>query len=264
MSRAATKRAAVAAASLLCLTCASVTLAKVYIQERHVRVAFSGRIAPHKLPRAGSAPVRVSVSADITTTDGTNPPQLRRVKLEINRNGRLDPRGLPICHIRRIQPASTTAALRACSAAQVGYGSFRAKVALPEQSPFPSRGEILAFNGRMHGRPVILAHIYGTLPLPTSYTLPFEIKRRRNGTYGLVLIAHLPRLAAEWGFVHGISLTLGRRFRYHGREHSYVSAHCPAPPGFPGAVFPLTRMAFDFENGTHLRSVIVRTCQARG
>jgi hypothetical protein len=263
LGRAATRKAAIAA-SLLFLTLASAALAKVYIQKDNVRVAFSGRIAPHELPRVGAAPVVVSVSAGITTTDRTPPPQLRRIKLEINRVGHLDARGLPTCPFRQIQPASTTAAITACSSALVGHGTFRAKVALPEQSPFPSNGRILAFNGRMHGRSVILAHIYGTLPLPTSFTLPFEIEHRRTGTYGLTLIAHLPHVAAEWGFVHGVSLTLGRNFHYHGRRHSYISAGCPAPPGFPGATFPLTRMAFDFDGGMHLKSVIVRDCHARG
>jgi len=265
LGRAATRKAAVAASLLsLVLAFASAAIAKVYLQKGTLRIAFTGQIAPRKLPRVGSAPVSVSVSAEIMTTDGRPPPQLRRIKLEINRNGRMDARGLPICPFRRIQPASTAAALDACSSALVGHGTFRANVALPEQSPFPSNGRILAFNGRMHGMPVILAHIYGTLPLPTSFTLPFEIAQRRSGTYGLVLIAHLPHVASEWGSIHEVSLTLGRQFTYRGRRHSYVAAGCPAPPGFPGTTFPLTRMAFDFEDGTTLRSVVVRNCHARG
>jgi hypothetical protein len=260
---AATKKAGIAAA-LLSLVLASAVLAKVYIQKDNVRLAFGGRVAPRKLPRVGSAPVVVSVSAGITTTDNTEPPQLRRIKLEINRNGHLDQRGLPTCRFHLIQPSTTAQAREACLPALVGHGKFRANVALPEQSPFPSNGRILAFNGRMHGRPVILAHIYGTLPLPTSFTLPFEIRHQRDGTYDITLITHLPEVAAEWGFVRGISLTLGRRFRYRGVRHSYISAGCPAAPGFPGATFALARTAFDFEGGTKLKSVIVRTCHARG
>jgi hypothetical protein len=262
--RGAARTKAATAAALLSLILASAALAKVYIQKDNVRVAFSGRIAPRKLPRVGSAPVVVSVSAGITTTDNTQPPPLHRIKLEINRNGHLDPRGLPRCRFHQIQPATTAQARSACAAALVGHGGFRANVALPEQSPFPSDGEILAFNGRVHGKPGILAHIYGTLPLPTSFTLPFEIQHQRKGTYDLTLIAHLPEVAAEWGFVRGISLTLGRDFRYRGVRRSYISAGCPAAPGFPGATFPLARTAFDFDGGTKLQSVIVRTCHARG
>lgn len=262
MGRAARKKAAVAA-TLLCLTFASAALAKTYIQKGNLRVGFSGHIAPRKLPRVGTAPVVVTMSAGIGTTDRTPPPQLRRVKLEINRNGRLDPRGLPVCPFHRIQPATTSVALGACGRALVGHGRFRAHVVLPEQSPFPSNGRILAFNGRRNGRRVILAHIYGTIPLPTSFTLPFEIRHQRRGTYDLTLIAHLPRVAADWGFIHGVSLTLGRRFRRDGEVRSYVSAGCPAAPGFPGASFPLARTAFAFDDGTKLKSVIVRNCRVR-
>jgi hypothetical protein len=34
-------------------------------------------------------------------------------------------------------------------------------------------------------------------------------------------------------------MRLDRRFRSGGRTHSYLAADCPAPAGFPGAVFPL-------------------------
>ncbi len=262
MRGAATKKAATAAA-LLSLTLAAAALGKTYIQKDNVRIAFGGHVVPGKLPRTGSAPVTVSLSADISTIDNTEPPQLRRIKLEINRNGHLDLRGLPTCRFRLIQPATTAQARQACSSALVGHGGFRANVELPEQSPFPSNGDILAFNGRMGGKPVILAHIYGTLPLPTSFTLPFRIGHRRDGTYDITLNADLPDVAAEWGFVRGISLTLGRRFRAHGVWRSYISAGCPAAPGFPGATFNLARTAFDFDGGTKLKSVIVRDCRAR-
>lgn len=266
MGGAATKRS-ILAVSLFCLTVASVGDAKpfkTYIQEGNLRIGFWGHIAPRKLPRKGVGPVDVSIATSIATTDRTTPPQLRAIKLEINRNGHLDPRGLPICRLHEIQPASTAKARAVCSPALVGHGTFHANVALPEQSPFPSNGKILAFNGRSHGKPVILAHIYGTLPLPTSFTLPFQVQRRRAGTYGLVLTAHLPRVAAEWGFIKGLSLSLGRRFRYRGTLRSYVSAGCPAPAGFPGSVFPLARMHFSFDDGKMLRSTIVRDCSARG
>jgi len=234
------------------------------IQDGSLRVFFRGHLVPRKLPRVGAAPVAVNVSAQIKTTDGTAPPQLRSMKLEINRNGRLDARGLPICSLRRIQPASTAAARRACGSSIVGYGSFRSNVALPEQSPYPSKGAILAFNARRHGRPAILAHIYGTQPLPLSFTLPFEVKRRHRGTFGLALTAALPRVAADWGYIRAISLTLQRRFRYHGTVHSYISAGCPAPSGFPGATFAMARTAFGFEDGKIVHATMNRDCHVRG
>lgn len=232
-------------------------------QQGTLRVSFEGRIAPHQLPRQGKAPVAVTLAGEIKTTDGQDPPQLRQITMAINRNGRLDYQGLPRCNFHQIQPASTVEAKEACRKSLVGRGTFSANVALPEQSPFPSNGTILAFNGNLHGKPVIYAHIYGIEPLPTSFVLPFKI-RQGKGAYATTLVAELPRVAAEWGFVSGVSLTLERSFSYRGQRHSYLSAGCPAPQGFPGATFPFARAEFGFEDGRTLSSTLTRSCGVKG
>ncbi len=231
-------------------------------QQGNLRVSFAGRVAPHDLPRRGTAPVAVRLGGEIKTTDGQAPPQLRTITLAINRNGRLDYEGLPRCNLHQIQPATTAEARRACRRSLVGTGSFEAHVALPEQSPFPSNGTVLAFNGNLHGKPVIYAHIYGTEPLPQSLVLPFRI-HRGGGGFATSLVARLPQVAAEWGYVSGVSLDLRRSFSYQGRRHSYLSAGCPAPKGFPGAIFPLARVSFGFDDGRTLASTLTRSCTAR-
>jgi hypothetical protein len=248
-------------AAALCLAAAAIATAEV-TQKGTLRVSFEGKIAPHALPRQGKAPVSVTLSGDIKTTDGAAPPQLRTISLAINRNGRLDYRGLPRCNFHQIQPSTTAEALAACRNSLVGRGTFKANVALPEQSPFPSDGTILAFNGNLHGGPVIYAHIYGTDPLPTSFVLPFKIGQG-SGNYATTLVADLPRVAAEWGYVSGVSLTLERNFSYQGHSHSYLAAGCPAPAGFPGATFSFARAAFGFEDGRTLSSTLTRSCGVR-
>ncbi len=233
-------------------------------QKGTLRVAFGGKITPYALPRIGVAPVAVSLGGHITTTDASAHPQLRTITLAINRNGRLDYKGLPVCHYRQIHPASSQEALEACRSSLVGTGNFTANVLLPEQSPFPSNGKVLAFNGKVHGRPVVFAHIYGTTPLPTSFVLPFTLKHTK-GTFATTLTAHLPLIAANWGFVNGVSLKLTRRFRYRGKVHSYLSAGCPAPKGFPGAVFPFARATYGFDTTIgNLATTMVRSCKVRG
>ncbi len=139
------------------------------VQRRGVRVSFDGKLTPRALPRRGAAPVGIAVDARIAATNGGDPPQLRRIAIEINRHGHFTPRGLSLCRLGDIQPSTTTNALAACRNSLVGEGHFSANVKLPEQSPFPSEGKVLAFNGRLGGKPAILAHIYGTQPAPTSY-----------------------------------------------------------------------------------------------
>lgn len=232
-------------------------------QRGGVRVKLDGDLTPSTLPRHGAAGVHVSLATEIAAADGGTPPQLRRVAIAINRNGHFDSAGLPRCRLEQIQPATTEGALAACRGALVGEGFFTADVKFPEQSPFPSAGKVLAFNGVSHGRPVILAHVFGTNPVPTSLTLVFSIGSSR-GTYGTILRASVPEATGDSGFVTGLRLNLGARFTRGGHRHSYVSAGCPAPAGFPGATFSLARVSFGFAGGPNLTSVLTRDCRARG
>ena len=134
---------------------------------------------------------------------------------------------------------------------------------LPEQAPFPSQGRVFVFNSEVHGAPAMLAHVYGTVPVPTSYTLPFAI-HRVDGAFGTVLTASLPPVTANWGHVTGLSMSLGRRFTAAGRPRSYFSAGCPAPAGFPGAVFPFAKAKFSFAGRVTLTDAVTRSCRARG
>ncbi len=237
--------------------------ASVVEQRRGVRVSFDGKLAPHVLPRHGTAPVGIVVDAKIGATGGQDPPQLRRITIAINRNGHFNSKGLPVCRVEQIQPSTTDGALAACRRSLVGEGQFSANVKLPEQSPFPSAGKVLAFNGTVNGRPAILAHIYGTKPAPTSTVLPFVL-RKGHGTYGTTLEASLPQATGSWGYVTGLRMNLRRRFTYRGHSRSFLSAGCPAPAGFPSAAFPLAKTGFAFAGSLTLDAVLTRTCRARG
>lgn len=237
--------------------------ASVVEQRRGVRVSFDGKLTPHVLPRHGTAPVGILVDAQISATGGEDPPQLRRITIAINRNGRFTSKGLPACRVDQIQPSTTANALAACRRSLVGEGRFSANVKLPQQSPFPSAGKVLAFNGKIDGKPAILAHIYGTEPVPTSTVLSFLLRGGR-GTYGTTLEASLPQATGNWGYVTGLRMSLRRRFSAHGRSRSYLSAGCPAPAGFPSASFPLAKTSFAFAGDLTLDAVLTRTCRAQG
>ncbi|HWM55689.1 MAG TPA: hypothetical protein VNO20_09905 [Solirubrobacterales bacterium] len=258
------RRAPLSAAAMLAVAALLVPLASAEVsQKRGVRVSVNGSLQPSKLPRHGTAPVAVSFSGEVGSTKADGPPQLEKISIAINRNGRLDTRGLPRCRMSDIDPSTTREAIAACRSSLIGDGSFSANVKLPEQSPFPSKGEVLAFNGRLHGRPAVFAHIFGTKPVPTSIVLPFEITST-GGTFGTVLTASLPRVTGEWGYVTGLAMTLKRQFSYRGKSRSYMSAGCPAPAGFRQVFFPLARTSFSFEGGLTVTSTLTRSCRVRG
>lgn len=233
------------------------------IQRDGVRINFSAAISPRALPRYGQAPLRVSLGVRIAAQKGQVPPQLRHIIVAINRHGRFNTDGLPICSLGEIQPATTSAALQACRDSLVGSGSFSAKVLLPEQAPFPSVGRVFAFNGRYQGAPAILAHVYGTQPVPTSFTLAFKL-RPTHGTYGTVLTASLPQVTSQWGYVTGIKITLGRMYRSHGTTRSYLTGSCPAPPGLSVVPFPLASGSYSFTGKKSVHVTVRRSCRVRG
>jgi hypothetical protein len=232
------------ALTLVALLAAGPTAAET-VQQEGIRLSFRGALEPRALPRSRPVPVRISLRAGIGGADGQPLPQLRHLSIAINRLGHLDAAGLPVCHLNQVQPATTKDALAACRGSLVGTGRFSASVQITEQVPYPSRGRIDAFNGRYHGRPAILLHIYGTKPTPASYTLPLTIGHAR-GNFGIVLSTSLARTTPSAGRVTGLSLRLGRTFTLHGRRHSYLSASCPAPRGSSFASFPFVRARLAF------------------
>jgi hypothetical protein len=233
-------------------------------QKGNLRIGVSGRIAPRRLPCKGRAPVRVTVGGEISTADGSLPPQLRTLRIELNRHGALERRGLPLCPYGSIQPGSTKRALAACRSSLVGTGSFEADIVLAGAEPYPSSGRLLVFNARKGGRPVLFGHIHTARPFSTSFVIVFELRRgARKGPYGIALFARIPRSMDSWGRLSALEMTLGRHYRIGGERRSYLSAGCPAPEGFPGAIFPLARTSFTFSNSQKLTSVLTGNCRVR-
>jgi hypothetical protein len=225
-------------------------------------VRFSGGISPDALPRQARAPIAVRVSGTVRTLSGDRPPALRRIGIAINRGGHLDTRGLPVCRRSQIEPSTTAEAMSVCGDALVGGGSYIADVAFPEQSAFPSRGRILAFNAVVGGRRAILAQVFGTKPVPITRIIVFHIRESR-GTFGTILTGALPATLNRYGYVKQISLSLHRNFTYRGRARSYLSAACAAPVGFPGASFAFAHASMTFADGRTLSSTLTRSCKVR-
>jgi hypothetical protein len=230
------------------------------VRKGDLQVAFEGKLTPNSLPRSGETPVTVSVSAKVSSTGTEPPPAMHQIQIAINAHGRIDPAALPVCSLEQIQPATTDDALAACRRSLVGEGRFLANVV--GHPPFPAEGKIYAFNGEVEGKPAILAHVYGTVPAPASYTLAFVISRSK-GTFGTILKATLPPVVPGSGYITAIYLKLGRTLSAGGRRRSYISASCPAPKGFPGATFPFAKASVGFQGGTIVGTTLVRNCKAK-
>lgn len=226
-------------------------------------VSFNGGFTPNTLPRDRDVPVTVRLDTSIKTADGSRPPQLRQISLEMNRYGQISTKGLATCHPGLLESTDPTTALARCRAALVGRGQLIANVEFPNREPFPVHGQILAFNGRAHGRPAILLHIHGSQPVEVTVVLTFKIRHPAQGKFGTVLSTHIPRLASDLGYVTDVSLVFNRRYIYRGQRYSFLSARCAAPAGFPGAIFSFTRGTFTFAGGKRIVTTLTRDCTVR-
>ena len=92
----------------------------------------------------------------------------------------------------------------------------------------------------------------------------FRVQRLGKGTYGTALNAPLPKAMDAWGRLTGLEMTLSRRYRHKGKRRSFISAGCPAPRGFPGAVFPLARTSFAFAGGKEAHLGLHQHLQGEG
>jgi len=251
-----------ALALLLALGAAGAAQAEKKI-EGNLVVSFNGGIVPKSLPRTGTAPVSVTVDSGFATTDGSDPPaQLRQIAIGINKGGKIFDRGLPTCQVRRIQPSTIAAAKRICGRAIVGNGHVRVRVRLANQPPFTFKGPMLVFNAtRSGGMRRLLAQVYGIRP-PSAFVLTFKIVRK-GGTFGTVIRTTLPKAARKWAYVTHFDMKLRRIYSYRGRRHSFISAGCAAPAGFPGAVYPFARANFGFAGGQRVTTTLIRDCKVR-
>jgi hypothetical protein len=229
----------------------------------NVRVTFRGWLTPKALPRVEPAPVALHLAGSLKTSDGKPPPQLRRLTFAINRHGRVSTTGLPVCRRSALLATTSSQALAVCRDALIGRGSFKAHIVIPAQAPFPARGEMLAFNAREDGRQVILAHVFGTSPAPTSQVLTLTFQRQGRGIFGTTMSLRVPEFGDDWGHVTGFTLNLHRRYLHRGRKRSVISANCPAPTGFGSALFTAAKGTYHLGDGREITRVLTGTCKVK-
>lgn len=252
----------VAAALLVALGIAAVAQAEV-VEQGDVLLNFDGEITPHALPREGLAPVAVTIDSTFKSAEGADPPpQLRTISIGINHAGKIFDAGLPTCKVRKIQPATIRAAKRICGGAIVGSGHVQVRVHLANQPPFTFKGPLLVFHAKRHnGQRRLLAQVYGRKP-PSAFVLNFKVIQEK-GEFGTVIQTNLPSVARRWAYVTHFDMHLRRIYTYQGQRHSFVSAGCAAPEGYPGAVYPFARADFGFAGDKHVTTTLVRDCTVR-
>ena len=216
-----------------------------------------GEFAPRLLPRHRFAPIHFQGYGQIKETNGSVPPPLEHVKIDFDRDGRLTTAGLAVCPLPRLEGATTAQARQRCGSAIVGTGHIEAAVTLAGLARIDLRVPLTLFNGpRRDGHPIVLGHARAPFPISETYVIVAPIERIHGGIYGYRSEFDIPPIAGGFGSLTRIDAKIGRRYRFHGRERSYVSARC-------SDYVLQTRGYFSFADGTVIYGSAFKACTPR-
>lgn len=239
---------------------AACTLAPAYAEVYEFpdrRVVAGGSFSPKRLPAKKAAPIALKVQYSIRMNDGSFPPNLERMVLDFDRDGRMDIRGLPRCREQRIADTGRAGALRACRRALVGRGTARVLVNTPTEQAVPVNSRILAFNAsRVGGARTVLLHTRLALPEPTTVIGRVRITRAPGRQYRDRAILLIPELAGGEASLVKFKLQFKRKWRHRGKRRSFVSARCSW-----GAL--QVRGGLHWAGGDYARGLIIRSCRQR-
>lgn len=219
----------------------------------NLTIEVEGVVSPTKLPRKTPAPITLTVSGAVKTTDGSHPPALKTIALEFDKAGQIYTKGLPTCDPAKLTSTLTAQAKKVCGPALVGTGKVSAQILFPEQAPFEASGPLLIFNGKPKGgKPVLVFQVHADVPAPTTFVTEGVISRA-SGKYGTSTEIRVPTIVGGQGSLTSFKATLHKTWTYKGQKKSLLVASCPT-----GSLF--AHGEFTFADGTRISGEITKSC----
>ncbi len=173
--------------------------------------------------------------------------------VSFDRDGRLDPHGLPTCAAEEVADLGVAAARARCRGAIVGTGHLEAVVLAGGQA-FHAASPLTLFNAPpVDGDPAVLLHARTTAPAIQVFAITIPIQRRA-GRFRYRAVVDLPPILGGSGSIAHVDVSIGRRFRFGGRRRSYLSARCT-----DGVLE--TRGRFSFADGTVIEGGVEKFCR---
>jgi hypothetical protein len=216
-----------------------------------------GGFEPQVLPKRTYAPIHFQGFGAIKTTDGSMPPALQHIKLDFDHDGHLTTAGLPVCRPSQLEGATTQQARHRCGTAIVGTGRIGAEVDLAGIARLELRSPLTVFNGpRRNGDPTAIVHAQAPFPISETYVIVIPIERH-SGTYGYQASFDIPPIAGGLGSLTYISAKIGRLYKSHGTQRSYISARC-------SDYILQTQGYFSFADGNVIYGSVFKACRPEG
>jgi len=188
-------------------------------------VTLGGDISPKAMPKRDYVPITSTIFGKIDTTDGAHPSALREAVVDVDKDVKINAKGLPACRGGQLAARDTRSAKKVCGATTVGSGVAHVEIAFPEQPPILVRSPITVFNGGESGGKVrLLIHVFITVPVPAAIVTQVIITRRGSGVH---TVSRVPVAAGGAGSAVDFKFKLGRTFTHRGRRVGFFEARCP-------------------------------------
>lgn len=245
-----------AAGALICCVIFAGAANAALVRVGNLVLTADGGFKPSSLPRSTFAPISFDGEANLKAVNGAVPPALQQLRLDFDRDGRLNTAGLPICQPAALEEATTAEARNRCPGAIVGTGHASAVIGEEGQQPFVVSSPLTFFNGpRLSGEPTVIMHARITAPAVQNFVITIPIEKR-SGRYRYRATIDLPPIAGGHGSLTHLDASIGKRYRAGGRERSYVSARC-------GDGIFSTHGRFTFADGTIIDGSVEKACTVR-
>lgn len=233
------------------------TAGAIRMQVGDIVIHGDGTVIPSKMPRYENAPLRLKMHGKLSTISGELPPVIRHILLEVDGDGEIETKGLPVCSSGTLQSTTVNAARKLCPKAIVGKGMGRGIVAFPDQPGIDVSSPLTVFNGPSGpNRWTIYVHAHITIPVPAAIVAKVDVKRIDNGPYGYLVETEIPKIAGGAGIPISAQLEIGHEWNFKGQRLSYLNGHCP-----DGKL--QAQGKFSFKDGTVVRGVFLKPCSVR-
>lgn len=237
--------------------CVRATAAAVGCEPPRLPVLLA-KVEPRTLPKRSLAPASFEVGVRSTAAAGARPPALGEFGIGLDKNLSIDPEGLPVCSLRKLETADDARARRSCREAIVGAGLAWGATGATEPAELLEL-PLTLFNGGVRegiARILVRGSAAAVQPGPLLMVMRLE-KARPAGRFGLAGTMKVPEIAQGRASLFALRLRMKRRFVDAGVERSFVSARC-----FDGQL--QIAMTVRYVDGPSFKGGLLRTCLARG
>jgi hypothetical protein len=229
----------------------------VTVKVGEMELTAAGGFSPKVLSKTKQTPISIQASGEVRMEDGSQPPAVREILIEADKNGESHTKGIPICTSGKLQATTTAAALKACGSALIGEGDATAEVTFPEQRPIVVKSKLLLFNGgKRGGKEIWFGHVYFSNPVSGAIVTTATITKIHRGRFGTLAVVKIPKIVNGYGSGLSFDLEIFKSVKIGGKTYNPISATCP-----DGKL--KVHVEGKFENGVKAQTEIIRACTGK-